>query len=86
MKGWTMNPDDEPLQAGDVIQLGPDHQWGVCLAVVDEIEPWGVKANIVVPIPKTAAGESIGLIPIRVDTKDFKRVGPARFMLEWWKA
>lgn len=67
----------EPLKFGDVIQLGPAARWGGCLAFVEEVRSWGVTANIVVPHDD----DRCAIIPIRLEFKDFKRVGAAQYLV-----
>jgi hypothetical protein len=37
------------LSPGDIVQIGPSHPWACCLAVVDEVRPWGVMAYVHIP-------------------------------------
>lgn len=68
---------DEALAFGDVVQLGPGNRWAGCLAFVEDVRPWGIVANIVVPHD----GERCAVIPIRADRGTFKRVGACRYLV-----
>lgn len=76
----------EPLKFGDIIQLGPRHEFGGCVAIVEEIGPYGrVRANILAPL-KPAEGQTrrrIALVPLEVEKGHYKRVGPAQYLVAW---
>lgn len=61
-------------EAGDVIQLVPQHRFGGTLWIVDQVHPWGVRAY---HSPLTREGTAY----VRADWTQFVRVGPATFVL-----
>jgi hypothetical protein len=61
-----------PAQAGDVVQLDPQHcRHGALLCVVESSHPWGLKVNL-----DAGSGNEI---PLRVEHGHYARVGEA----EW---
>ncbi len=62
----------DPVEAGDIIQIGPDHKWAFCLAVVDEPKSFGCQAYVRIPHNDgTLAGNAY----IRLNFDDFEAVG-----------
>jgi len=57
------------VKKGDVIQIKLNNKWGGCLAVVDEVRPWGVQCYVKVPLQ--------GLAYYRVQNEEFDVIGPA---------
>lgn len=58
------------LKPGAIVQIGPDHKWAFCLAVVDEVKPCGVQVYIRIP-DNDAPGDAY----IRLSRDDFEAVG-----------
>ena len=68
------------IEPGDVIQIELDHKWQACLAVVDEVRPWGVLAYVLIP-------ENDGRVPgaafIRLKTGEFISLGVKAAIVAW---
>lgn len=59
------------IKKHDVIQIHPEHSWGGCLAIVDEVKRWGVQAYVQIPLKGSAY--------IRLEHGLFEYVGKAVF-------
>jgi len=41
--------DPKKVRRLEVIQIDKEHRWRGCIAIVDEVKPWGVQAYCTVP-------------------------------------
>lgn len=55
--------------AGAVIQIKPAHDWGGCLAVIDEEKSYGCRAYVQIPLG--------GIAYINLDKSDYVHIGSA---------
>lgn len=67
---------DQRAEAGDVVQLDPEHcRWGAVLVVVTEVRTWGIQGYFLVWRDDGTSGMSF----IRAEHAHYKRIGRA----EW---
>lgn len=64
------------LEKDEIIQIIPTHEWGGCLAVVDEVKNFGCQAFVTVP-----TSNGFGPAYIRLNWKDFEKVGAKAIFL-----
>lgn len=57
------------IDVGSVIQITPDHDWGGCLAIVDELKVYGCRAYVSIPLG--------GKAYINLNTDDYRYIGEA---------
>lgn len=57
------------VQVNDIVQIVPGHEWAGCLLIVAELKGTSILGFVQIPLK----GEAF----IRVEKKDFKKVGTA---------
>jgi hypothetical protein len=58
------------IEKNDIIQIRPEHKWGGCLAVVDEVKSFGCVAYVASPVDGT-----VGKYYTRLSWDGFKMIG-----------
>lgn len=62
------------LKKDDIVQIVPEHNWGGCLLVVDEVKSWGIQGYVEIPLK--------GQAYIRIKNGEFEVVGRAVFVID----
>ena len=68
---------DAEVGFGDIIQIGPEHHWALCLAVVSEPKPFGCMAYVRIP---KGGREPPADAYIRLERADYEVVGKASWI------
>jgi len=61
-----------PIEIGDIIQVVPEHEWGLTLMIVKKVAKWGVQAYCNLPL--------MGITYIRLKHDEYVIVGAAAFI------
>ena len=75
-----MEKTEQFISKGDVVQItNTDHHWFPALIVVSEVKSFGCQGYATVP---DGGNKMAGTAYIRLETKDFERVGQAVIVVE----
>jgi len=62
------------IEANDVVQIVPEHEWGGCFLLVTKVKSWGIQGYVQVPLN--------GQAYIRLKHEDYVKIGKAEFVLD----